>query len=79
VNVELVVERIRFSRLYLGLTQREFAELAGVGLRSLEAWESGARPPSLKNLRRIASATNRPVSWFLGLDETAVVEERVVA
>lgn len=69
----VVVERVTYARLSLGLTQREFADLTGVGLRSLEAWEAGERPPSLKNVRRIASATNRPISWFLGLDEEKVV------
>lgn len=73
VNAELVVDRVKYARLSLGLTRTEFATLTGVGLRSLEAWDAHDRDPSLKNIRRIARATDRPISWFLGLDE----EEKV--
>jgi len=64
-----VVERVRFVRLSLGLTRPEFAQKTGVALRALEAWDAGHTHPSLKSIRKIAIATNRPVAWFLGLEE----------
>jgi len=67
----ILVRNIRSARLALGLTQAEFADLAGVGLRSLEAWEAGEREPSKKNLRKVATATAHPVSWFLDEEDAA--------
>lgn len=71
MDSEGIVERIRLARLYLGLERREFAELTGVGLRTLAAWENGEREPKLKSIRKIAKATGRPVAWFLELEEEA--------
>jgi transcriptional regulator with XRE-family HTH domain len=69
IDPKEVNERVTFARLSLGLTRPEFARLTGVGLRTLEAWDAGHTEPSLKCIRRIATATDRPVAWFLGLDE----------
>lgn len=48
-------------RRELGLTQAELAHLAGTSQPTLAAYESGAKVPSLRTLRRIASSVGMDV------------------
>ncbi len=38
--------RVREARAFLGLSQKELAERAGLSLRTLQNWEGGVRRPS---------------------------------
>ena len=40
------VSPLASARLKIGLSQREFAHLLGVSLRTLQEWEQGRRTPS---------------------------------
>ena len=54
----LTAQGIRAARKEVGLTQAELAEKLGVGLRTVEAWETGKRQPRYKHgnlLERILS------------------------
>lgn len=51
--MEQIGQTIKDRRKELGVTQREVAELAGVGINSLVAIERGKGNPSLKTLLRI--------------------------
>lgn len=48
--------RLRRARELRGLSQRELADLVGIGERTLRAWESGDTRPSHRGLRLIADA-----------------------
>ena len=45
--------QIRELRIALRLTQQEFALKLGVALMTVSRWETGAKTPSLRNLRKI--------------------------
>ena len=48
--------RVRAARERMGLTQRQFAEKAGVGPRAYQNFETGANRPQPHNLRKILAA-----------------------
>lgn len=48
------------ARHKIGLTQREFAKLLGVSLRTLQEWEQGRRQPSGAAKSLIAIAIKHP-------------------
>jgi predicted ATPase/DNA-binding XRE family transcriptional regulator len=53
-----VGEILRRYRLAAGLTQEGLAERAGLGVRSIQAIESGTNTPTRETLRRLAAALN---------------------
>lgn len=63
-------DRIRKSRLTVGMDQREFAEALGLPAGSLAAWETDrAKPRDLVAVaKRIELLTRIPAAWVLGLD-----------
>lgn len=63
--------RIKLTRRHLGMTQVEFAALLGVHWRAVQNWEAGVNYPRPSTLRRLAEVSERPVSWFYELEETA--------
>lgn len=46
VRAQTVVNEAIEARQNVGLSQREFAEILGVSVRTLQAWEQGKRHPS---------------------------------
>lgn len=51
-------------RAVFGVTQTEFADIAGVSQPLVSRWEKGDRKPSLPDLRRIrAEALRRGIKW----------------
>lgn len=61
-----VRSRIRQARTECGWTQKELADRLGLASNvSIARYESGERSVDLDTLARIASATARPVAWFL--------------
>lgn len=51
-------------RNVFGVTQTEFAAIAGVSQSLVSRWEKGDRKPSLPDLRRIrAEARRRGIKW----------------
>ena len=53
----------------LGLSQEEVAHRAGVHVTYLSSIERGVRNPSLRNIRRIASALEVSVKELFAFDE----------
>lgn len=43
-------EKIKKTRLYMGLTKKEFSDILGVNVRTIFGWESGMRKPTLHSL-----------------------------
>lgn len=48
----------------LGLSQIALATQLGQGERTVQAWERNERTPRMDSLLRLASLSERPVSWF---------------
>lgn len=57
-------KRIKELRVYLGLTQKEFAEKIYSSYRSVQNWESGDRFISESNLRLLVDAYGVSVDWI---------------
>jgi transcriptional regulator with XRE-family HTH domain len=56
------IHHIRKDRF--GLTQVEFAKLAGVAQTTVSRWEAGELDPSLEDMARIrAAAFERSIKW----------------
>ncbi|UUV08702.1 helix-turn-helix domain-containing protein [Ruegeria sp. YS9] len=67
-----VGRRIRVRRWYLGLTQTDLAEIAGVRFQQIQKYETGKDRVSASRLFRIAEGLETEVAFFFdGLgDET---------
>lgn len=62
-------ERIAAIRKDMHLSQEKFGELVNVSQRSVAAWESGDRLPSLNVLSDLAAALGVTVDHLIGRDE----------
>ena len=60
------MNRILRVRQSLNLTQDRFAEFVSVSRRTVAAWESGARLPSLERLCEIADTCHVSTDYLLG-------------
>lgn len=49
-----ITEALKKRRKLLGLTQVQFAELSGISLRAVKAFESGKSNPTFKTLTKLA-------------------------
>lgn len=56
--------RIREARHDAGLTLEALAGRSGFAVRTICAWEAGARHPRPGNLASLAQIFNRDVAWF---------------
>ena len=61
-------ERLKTARKKMGLTQRELGALAGMPVSSIALFETGARAPSLRALRKIVVALRVSADYLLGVD-----------
>lgn len=57
-------ERLVRARIEAGLTQEELASVTGISLASIGKYERGERSPRGPRLRRIATSTGKPLTWF---------------
>ncbi len=57
-----IITTIKERRSVLGITQEELAELSGVALRSVKAFESGKGNPTLLTLQKIADTLGYEVT-----------------
>lgn len=68
---------IRELRTSASLSQRKLAKRLGVDASYISHLESGRRDPSIELLRKLAKATNAPISLLIaGALETEVSEEK---
>ncbi len=74
-------ERIVYAREFLGFSQEDFAEVLGISLQELQAWETGATQPTLEQLHTLAFVSGAfKVGWFCqpvnegwpGMDQTTL-------
>lgn len=63
MNAELSFgEWLEDQYLSRGLTQREFADMAGVGQSTVSAWVNNVQPPTRRNCNAIAGALGLPAA-----------------
>lgn len=60
-----LAERLKHARNSLGLTLSAVEERAQVGVSTLSDFENGKREPKLSQLKQLADAYGRPISFFL--------------
>jgi transcriptional regulator with XRE-family HTH domain len=78
-NMDPVARRLALTREILGLTEREFAERAGVVLSRYHSWEIGSIPISLSAAMALCAAHGLTLDWLyrgktLGLPPWLAVE-----
>lgn len=73
-----VAGRIKAARTEKGWKQKHLAAEVRVEPITVSRWERGATTPDFNALGLIAEATGKPVSYFLGEDEAATSEPRLV-
>jgi len=56
MHLREITETLKKRRKLLGLTQVQFAELSGVSLRAVKAFESGKGNPTFRTLTKLAEA-----------------------
>ena len=59
-----LARRIRTARENAHLSQQSLGTNIGVSDKSISAYEKGRSMPPLENLRKIADATNHPLTYF---------------
>ncbi len=57
---QIAVNNAIEARQKVGLSQREFAKIMGVSVRTLQAWEQGKRQPSGSAITLLKIATQQP-------------------
>lgn len=61
--IDAVAARLEAARKALGMTKREFAELAGMGEQTYGPFENGKRPLSLEAAKKIRKAHSLPLEF----------------
>lgn len=70
-------KRIRRLRVDLSLSQKELAQLAGVHLNQVHAWETGRHVPGLRARKPLATALKiePEILYYEGTERDAVIAE----
>lgn len=71
----MIGQKLYSRRIEMGFSMSELANRVGLDPMFIHMYEQGSTNPSLATLRRIAAELNTPLSYFLGDDETSVVEK----
>ncbi len=72
MHFDKIITQIKSRRDELQVTQETLAEISGVGLRTLKAFESGKGNPTLKTLGQLADALG--LELYLQIKPTPTVE-----
>ena len=68
----MVSAQISVRRIKAGLSQKEFAELMGVGQSQISRWESGESNPTIETLARMAFRLNIHINELLAIEPAPV-------
>lgn len=63
MHFNYLIKEFKDRREMLQVTQETLAELSGVGLRTLKQFESGKGNPTLKTVKKLASALGLELSF----------------
>lgn len=78
-ELELLGERLRSARDYLGMSQQYVSEMTGIPRSAVSDIERGARRVDSLELKKLARLYTRPVSYFLAKEEDADLGEHALA
>jgi len=67
-NRQMLGERLKEAREYVGLKQEDVAKKLGIPRSALSNIESGSRKVDAIELAQLAKLYQRPVAWFTGED-----------
>lgn len=65
IDEKLIAEKIKDTRLYMGLTQEEFGKMLDVSKQSICSWEKGRNLPDILSILKISKASGKYFSDFL--------------
>jgi transcriptional regulator with XRE-family HTH domain len=60
-----IAQRLREARAGLKLEQAQLASRVGVTQAAVSLWEGGQRRPGIGDLDQLATALDKPLSYFL--------------
>ncbi len=72
-------ERLRRARHPTDLSQTQVAERLGISWMTVHRWERSQRGVPDHLLARLSELYDRPIKWFLTLEEGDIVQETAVA
>lgn len=72
-----ISKKLYLLRTEYGLTQSQFAEIAGVSDRSVSAWEKGTRDPKIKPLMKLCEHFKIDLHTFI--DKTSDIYDQSAA
>ena len=67
-----IPERMKQLRERIGYSQRDLAEICGVGVGSISMWESGSRNPKQEALENLARALKCDVYYLTGKTDVPI-------
>lgn len=67
-NRQVLSERLKEAREYVGLKQEDVAKKLGIPRSALSNIEAGSRKVDVIELTQLAKLYQRPVTWFTGED-----------
>ncbi|MGW5155753.1 helix-turn-helix domain-containing protein [Nonomuraea wenchangensis] len=76
---ELLAERLRHTRDYLGMSQQYVSDMTGIPRSAISDIERAARRVDSLELKKLARLYTRPVSYFLAKEEDADLGEHALA
>ncbi|MEV4383819.1 helix-turn-helix transcriptional regulator [Streptosporangium sp. NPDC049644] len=78
-ELDLLAERLRHTRDYLGMSQQYVCDMTGIPRSAVSDIERGARRVDSLELKKLARLYTRPVSYFLAKEEDADPGEHALA
>lgn len=78
-ELDLLGERLRATRDYLGMSQQHVSDMTGIPRSAISDIERGARRVDSLELKKLARLYMRPVSFFLAKEEEADLGEHALA
>lgn len=72
---QVLGERLKEAREYVGLKQDDVAKKLGIPRSALSNVEAGARKVDAIELARLAKLYQRPVAWFTGEDSSSASDK----
>ena len=74
-----MANRIKMTRESMGLTQKEFGKMLGVGQTTVSAWELGRNEPDYESLRKMSQLLDCSIDYLMGYTakEAAIFQETI--
>lgn len=67
-------KKVKLLRKERGLTQKQLADMVGVAVSAISAYEAGNRYPTYSGLVSLARIFHVSTDYFLGIENTRIVD-----